>query len=98
MKIKPGVILSGLDIRMRPVLQSADIIWKNHGQELTVTSGLEGTHSAGSLHYYGLAVDFRTYWWSETEALEVAQELQQALPDHLVIHEATHIHVQARLT
>ena len=30
-----------------------------HGEELYITSIMEGTHSAGSLHYAGMAFDFR---------------------------------------
>ena len=98
MKIKDGVILAGLDIKMRPVLIEADRIWKEHGQELVVTSGLEGTHSAGSLHYYGLALDFRTRYFKENEGMKVMYELTNKLHnidyDFQVILHNTHIHVE----
>ncbi len=67
MKIKKGVILQGLQIEMRPVLKQADKIWTSLGQELVITSGLDGVHSAGSLHYYGYALDFRTNYFSDIE-------------------------------
>ena len=98
MKIKNGVILAGLDIEMRPVLIAADKIWKAHGQELVVTSGLEGTHSAGSMHYYGLALDFRTRYF-EDDGAAVNVELQCELDnlfrgDYDVILHSSHIHVE----
>lgn len=95
MKIKEGVILAGLDIRMRPVLIAAERIWQKAGHELVVTSGLEGTHSAGSLHYYGLALDFRTHYLNAEQLPELAEKLREALgPDYDVVIEKTHIHVE----
>ena len=59
MKLKNGVIISGLRIEMRPVLIEAEKIWKENGDELVVTAGLDGVHSSASLHYYGYALDLR---------------------------------------
>ena len=96
MKIKEGVILAGLDIKMRPVLIKADRIWFEHGQELVVTSGLEGTHSAGSLHYYGLALDFRTRYFDDKQVVEdVYDILSRSLSvNYDVVLHSTHIHVE----
>ena len=95
MKIKEGVIMAGLQLEMRPVLKAADRLWKQYGQELVVTSALDGTHSAGSLHYYGLALDFRTRYFVNGVAYEISEVLQEALgPDFRVLYEGTHIHVQ----
>lgn len=100
MKIKEGANIQGIDIRMRPALIEAERIWKQYGQDegVTITSGLDGTHSAGSLHYYGLAVDFRTRYWSP----EVAKKVWLLLKGNLanvshnydVIYHKTHIHVE----
>lgn len=35
-------------------------VWRDAGQELTVTALRDGTHRPGSLHYVGKAVDVRT--------------------------------------
>ncbi len=69
MKIKEGVIISGLHILMRPVLRQAEVVWKEFGQSdgVTVTGGLDGVHSAASWHYYGLALDFRTHCFTSTQ-------------------------------
>ena len=94
MKLKPGAQLAGADLRLRKVLVVADRVWKNHNQELVVTSGLDGEHSAGSLHYYGLAADFRTRFFSKEEIEKVAEELKTALLGYAtVVIEPDHIHV-----
>jgi hypothetical protein len=41
MRIKKGVNIRGLDIKMRLVLMEADRLWSNLGQELVVTAGLD---------------------------------------------------------
>lgn len=99
MQIKDGVIMAGLDINMRPVLLHAEDIWDRFGEELVVTGALDGTHSAGSLHYYGRALDFRTRYFGKEEALAVANTLRDTLdqlyPDtYDVIAHGTHIHVE----
>lgn len=95
MKIKDGVNIQGLDIKIRPALIAANKIWKKYGQELVVTCGLDGMHSAGSLHYYGLALDFRTRYFEKGTARYVAESLQKELGnDFDVIHHKTHIHVE----
>ena len=95
MQIKDGVNIQGLDIRMRPVLIVADEIWKTYGQELVITGGLEGTHSAKSLHYYGLAIDFRTNYFSQKILGNVLDLLRITLGRcfDVIIHK-THIHVE----
>jgi len=98
MMIKKGVILSGLDLRMRPALLAADEVWKTAGQELTITCCLDGTHSAGSMHYYGLAIDCRTHYFDKTERKHVFTAIKHAVGAGFdVILHKTHIHIEARL-
>ena len=95
MKIKDGVIMQGLQLPMRVVLKRADALYKKYGQELTITSALDGTHSAGSLHYYGYALDLRTRYFPLAEAREIANTLQRELGSgYTVLFETNHIHVQ----
>lgn len=95
MKIKEGVIIQGLDFAMRPVLVEASRIWREYGQELVVTAALDGEHSAGSLHYYGLALDLRSRDFDEFDDEVVGQDLRVALgPDYDVIVHKSHIHVE----
>lgn len=103
MKIKDGVIMQGLQLEMRTVLQKADALWKKHGKELVITSALDGTHSAGSYHYFGYALDFRTRYFfdnvpqeqGQRTVMEIVKDLQAQLGDkYTVLFESTHIHVQ----
>jgi hypothetical protein len=107
MKLKEGVIMSGLRLPMRVALIKADEIWNRLGQELVVTSATDGTHSPGSLHYYGYALDFRTRYFDKVTAKDAAKELHEALggsisghssvhnPYRVILHK-THIHVEWR--
>ena len=95
MKLKDGVILAGLQIEMRPGLIVADRLWRKYGHELVLTCGLNGSHSAGSLHYYGLAVDCRTFYFDPEELLDLFQELKETLPSEFdVVLESDHIHLE----
>jgi hypothetical protein len=94
-KIKQGADIKGLKIEMRPVLVAAEMIWRHHGQELVVTSGLEGTHSAGSLHYYGYALDLRSKYFTGAEKASVVNALRAALGgSYDVVSHPSHIHVE----
>lgn len=105
--IKPGVQMAGLQLEMRSALIAADMIWSHYGERLVVTSALDGSHSAGSYHYFGLALDFRTRYFSNEIAQQAAALLREALgqPFDVVVHEhrynddgemtaAGHIHVE----
>lgn len=95
MQIKDrSVNLNGLKIEMRPVLKHAEKLWEDNGVELVVTSARDGLHSAGSLHYYGYAVDFRV-WGLEHMLNELCEKLQAYLGgDYDVINEGNHVHVE----
>jgi hypothetical protein len=98
MKIKEGATISGINLKMRPALVAADRVWKRHGQELVITGGLDGEHSAGSLHYYGYAVDLRTRYFGQDQQLVVYKELKEELNEidqrFDVVYHASHIHVE----
>jgi len=95
MELKEGVTLAGLDIKMRPALIAADKIWADLGQELVVTEARGGTHSAGSLHPYGLALDLRIRYFSEETKIRAFDRLKTELGNsfQVVLHK-THIHVE----
>jgi len=95
MEIKKGAILTGLKMEMRPVLVEAGKLWRKYGQKLVVTEGLGGEHSAGSLHYYGYAVDLRTRYFDTKVQKEIHQQLKARLNDNYdVILHSSHIHVE----
>jgi len=99
MEVKDSTVnIWGLRIQMQPVLKWADKIWPDHGHELVVTSGRDGMHSAGSLHYYGYAVDLRAsegWGYTPNEIIQIADGLRNALGEgYQVIVHSTHIHVE----
>ena len=97
MQLKDGVILYGLDIRMRPALIQAEKIYVKYGriEGSTITSALDGVHSAGSLHYFGRAIDTRTYYFDDETIDKVVFELKNKLgTDFDVIKEKDHIHLE----
>ena len=105
MKVKDdSVNIWGLQPEMQPVLKWAEDIWEHYlATEVIVTSARDSMHSAGSLHYYGYAVDLRT-WDSTGHQVDddVRRELAKSLRIHLaeysayydVITHSTHIHVE----
>lgn len=96
MRFKDGVD-ARLTAEIIPVLLDAERIWTEHGRAegVTITSGRDGRHKVGSLHYTGNAVDLRTRYWSETEKHAVSVELQAVLGlDYDVVVERDHIHVE----
>ena len=100
MVLKDGVILAGLDIRMRWALLELDRLYKKYGRKegVTITSGLDGEHSAGSMHYYGLAVDSRVFYFDDWTRKRLVEDLTVELCDSYdVILEKDHIHVEWRL-
>lgn len=62
--LKPGVSLSQADLTLKPpilvALQIVAGVYARHGISCVITSALDGKHKPGSLHYSGLALDFRT--------------------------------------
>lgn len=96
MKIKKGASLNGLKLAMRPAIIIADEIWQSLGQELTITSGTDGDHSAGSLHYYGYAIDLRTRYFTQEEKFNAYCALTEELEYqgfNIFMHD-THIHIE----
>ena len=58
MKWKDSVSFKGLQPQMLLVIARMEELWR--GQALVITSANDGTHMQNSLHYQGLALDFRT--------------------------------------
>jgi hypothetical protein len=95
--IKPGADIRGLQLPMHKVLVVVTNIYQRHGYETVVTSGLDGTHSAGSWHYYGYALDFRTNHVDKVKLPAMIEETKRSLgSDYFVLFEGDHLHVDAR--
>ena len=100
MRFKPGVVgavgpyqLHEALARCLPTMDAAHRrVVKREG---FITSLMDGTHSARSLHYSGRAVDFRTRDLSALEVAHLAAALKSDLgPAFDVVVEETHIHVE----
>jgi hypothetical protein len=95
MKLKDGVKLQGVQWQMFAAAVKVEDIYDRYGHELTITSGTDGQHSAKSLHYKGLALDFRTRNVPATQLPKIEREIKQALgPDFDVVFEGDHFHVE----
>tara|TARA_R110002049_G_scaffold281333_1_gene460877 strand:+ start:38543 stop:38806 length:264 start_codon:yes stop_codon:yes gene_type:complete len=76
-------------------LMVADSVYKSHGYDATLTSGVEGKHSETSLHYAGGAGDLRINDLPQGVAPVIAADLGEALgEDFDVVLEETHIHIE----
>ncbi len=95
MQIKPGVSIKGLQPQMLVALTVFDDIWRANGHKLTITAGCDGQHMVGSLHYQGLALDFRTNDLDpKVAAIMILQAKQDLGADFDVVTEADHVHVE----
>jgi len=55
--IKQGAVVNNLKKPITRAIQISSNIYFSNGYSLFITSGEEGNHSAGSLHYVNLAFD-----------------------------------------
>lgn len=99
-RIKHGVKLRGLT----PQMAIAYVIIKHAlhaiGREARITSGSDGTHRAGSLHYQGNALDIGSRdpdgtQWTTPDKMAIAENIREELgPEFDVVVENTHLHVE----
>jgi hypothetical protein len=90
--VKDGVILPP----MLQLLYTAARVFAAHGAPCVITSGKDGRHKEGSLHYKDRALDFRTrHLRGQNEADQVAQEMRDRLGRSFdIVVEADHIHAE----
>jgi hypothetical protein len=93
--LKPGVSLKGLKTEILfGVLILAEIL-REMGLGLTITSGNDGTHSAGSKHYEGLAVDIRSRDKTKQQVIDAVAEFKRRADQQFdIVIESTHIHLE----
>ena len=89
--VKPGVILP-------PVVNILAIVaevMEKHAVECTITSGVDGKHKAGSLHYAEKALDFRTRSLNDDLKSRIATECRERLgPGYDFVIEPDHYHCE----
>ena len=102
LRLKQGVRLANLQPQVVLALQVAEGVYRDvAGVDCWMTSGNDGQHRRGSLHFSGNAADLRVHNIpGDTVAREVASTLREALgEDFDVVLEAlgtmnAHIHLE----
>jgi len=93
MKLKEGVSIAGLTVQALLGIVIAKTIYAKYGDEFVITSGADGEHMEGSLHYVGQAFDLRSPAASTRN--NISKEMADALgADYDVVPEETHIHIE----
>lgn len=93
--VKKGVKLHPA-IAMAVVVVAVNEIMTEYETDCVITSGIEGEHSRGSLHYVGLAIDFRGNSVVPAVRQAIIKELRDALGDDFDVIESNHgaIHIE----
>jgi hypothetical protein len=91
---KPGTQLSN-EPAMEYARRVVARVWGLYGYGLTVTSGYDGSHMSTSLHYVGLAEDYRTRDVRASDLSRMVSDVRAILGrDYDVVLEADHLHVE----
>jgi hypothetical protein len=72
-------------------------VWNRYGYSVTVTSGEEpnATHRTESLHYSGLAEDYRTRDVAPSKLADMVSDVRARLgSDYDVVLESDHLHIE----
>lgn len=95
MWIKRGVSPRGIRTQILLALFIADQVYRDFGLEMIMTSGSEGKHGYGSLHYVGLGCDVDAVGVTDSQQRDIAAEIKKRLGEEYdVVSEATHIHIE----
>ena len=101
--IKQGVSLKDLQPQMAIAYAIVQDIYRQLGYGCTITSGNDGTHMAGSCHYTGDALDFRTHHLERPDFRVMMDEIKAALGQEfdVVIENVgepnEHLHIEFQL-
>lgn len=101
MKIKEGVDIAGIRPEMVIAAMVCESIYNKYDLDPVITSCKDGKHMRGSLHYSGMALDYRTRD-IPTDGLKntIAREIATALGSQfdVVIHDLNfHIEFQPKV-
>lgn len=95
-QFKSGVVVHGISLRLPEVWRILDVAVTEapDGYTVTVTSGCEGKHAAGSAHYEGKAWDLRIRDFP-SDVRVWADRIRRALGNrYFVLLEPDHVHIQ----
>lgn len=94
LSIKEGVRLPK-ELAVPVAVYICDQVLAERDYPCILTSGLEGKHSRGSLHYIGHAFDIRHFHIPEDKRASIVREIQGRVgADFDVVLESNHIHVE----
>ena len=94
LRFKEGVTVTFSESVNR-MLEQAEFTFQAHGYSCVCTSGIDGKHMEGSLHYKARAVDLRSRHVASDALPKIIDELKERLgKDFDVILEGDHIHVE----
>lgn len=105
------IVKDGADCRfMRPELTgrlwTIEQVFLYHapeGYQFVITSGTDGKHAVNSLHYKGLAVDCRRWYWDNGQRRDlgidtlykIRADLRRSLgTDWDIVLETSHVHIE----
>ena len=96
MKIKQGVNLLGIRNETTVGMMVAESVLAEYGQELVITSGVDGRHKRASAHASGRAFDVRIWTLrAENTVTAATKSLKAALGSEFdVVEESDHIHIE----
>ena len=95
LSLKQGVSVSDLQPQIVLGLLVANSVFSRYAKSVVVTSGSDGQHMAGSLHYSGNAVDLRSHDLLPQTLNRIVLDLRSALGrDFDVFIESDHIHLE----
>lgn len=90
-----GARILGLRPEIVIGLTVANDVYREFGFDCVVTAGIDGSHSRGSIHYKGLAVDLRTRQIPAQDQPKLVAKLQERLGDEFdVVLEGDHVHLE----
>jgi hypothetical protein len=93
--VKNDVSIKLLSPQMALAAQIVDGVFADFDAVCTITAGEDGKHKHNSLHYKGLALDFRTRHVPPGLRPALAEAVRLALgPQFDVVLHSTHLHVE----
>lgn len=94
LRFKEGVTVKFTE-EVNTILEAAEYTFQANGYSCVCTSGIDGKHMEGSLHYKAKAVDLRSRHVSAEMLPKIVDELRERLgKDYDVVVEGDHIHVE----
>ena len=95
MKIKSGANFDEMTQELKQACAVVTSVYQDFDYLCVLTSGKDGKHGEGSLHYEGLAADFRTRQVKPDTIPLIADECRKRLgKDFEVFVEKDHIHIE----